>query len=120
MADDRYLPGLPKRRLVKEVRSHLWRCGIRPRGEAWLAGWLWADAIARSYYHTHWPMASEISTQYVLLLLAQMNENCSLRLPYRAGDVMPDKVAQLLADSPLEPLRIENRKRRKRKSQPSC
>lgn len=100
MAEDRELPGWPKRRLVKQVRSHLWHYGIRPKGEAWRATWAWASAIANSYYHTHWPLPSEIATQYVLLLLCDMRESRCLKLPYRAN-VMPDEVRRLLPTKPL-------------------
>jgi hypothetical protein len=44
----------------------------------------------------HWPQAWEIGTQYILLLLLQMKENRSLRLPYRAADHIPPEVAALL------------------------
>lgn len=101
MAEHRELPGWPKKRLVKEVRRHLWHYGIRPKGEPWHATWSWAAAIARSYYHTHWPIPSEIAAQYVLLLLAEMNENRNLRLPYRANQVIPDDVRRLLPTKPL-------------------
>lgn len=63
MAEQRDLPGWPKKRLVRDVRRHLWHYGIRPKGEAWRAAWSWASAIANSYYHTHWPMPSEIASQ---------------------------------------------------------
>jgi hypothetical protein len=101
MAEDRELPGWPKKRLVREVRSHLRHYGIRPKGEAWRAAWSWASAIANSYVYTHWPIPSEIATQYVLLLLAQMKESHSLKLPFRANKVVPDDVRRLLPSSPL-------------------
>jgi hypothetical protein len=102
MADERTLPGWPSKRLVKQVRSHLWHYGIRPKGEAWRATWSWAHAIANSYMSkTHWPLSSEIATQYVLLLLARMKANRSLRLPFRAGQVIPDDVKPLLPSSPM-------------------
>jgi hypothetical protein len=108
MAEHRELPGWPKKALVKRVRSHLWSYGIRPKGQAWRATWAWAYAIATSYsYRTHWPLASEIATQYVLLLLAHMKENCSLNLPYRAAKVIPDDVQRLLPSSPLPMLTDE-------------
>ena len=109
MAENRELPGWPKKRLVKEVRSHLWHYGIRPKGDAWRATWAWAAAIARSYYHTHWPIPSEIAAQYVLLLLAQMNESRSLRLPFRAGDVIPEEVRPMLPASPVPLIEDANR-----------
>lgn len=106
---DRGLPGYPTNRLVKRVRSHLWRFGIRPKEPAWSATWHWASAIARSYYHTHWPLPHEIASQYVLLLLGQMHEGRSLKLPFRATKVMPDEVRQLLPTSPLNLPAIEHK-----------
>ena len=101
MAEQRDLPGWPKKRLVKAVRSHLWRYGIRPQRTAWLAAWSWASAIANSYFHTHWPSAAEISTQYLLLLLAEMKGHRALRLPYRANQVIPDHVRAMLPANPV-------------------
>lgn len=101
MAEQRDLPGWPKKRLVREVRRHLWRYGIRPRSIPWIAAWSWANAIANSYYHTSWPTATEISTQYLLLLLAEMKGNHSLRLPFRAGKVIPAQVRALLPANPV-------------------
>lgn len=97
MAEERSLPGWPKKRLVKEVRRHLWHHGIRPtRGDIWRATWAWAEAIARSYWHFHWPMPSEIGTLYLALLLIEMKQSCMLRLPYRAKEVVPPEVAAIL------------------------
>jgi hypothetical protein len=96
MAEERSLPGWPKKKLVKEVRSHLWHYGIRPtKLTIWQATWAWADAIARSYWHVHWPLPSEIATQYLFLLLAEMKGSCMLRLPYRAHEVVPPEVAAM-------------------------
>ncbi len=97
MAEERSLPGWPRKKLVREVRRHLSSYGIRPtRHSLWRATWTWAEAIARSYYHTHWPMGSEIGTQYLLLLLAEMKSNSALRLPFRADKIIPQEVAALL------------------------
>ena len=97
MAEDRNLPGWPKKKLVKEVRSHLWHYGIRPtKFTIWQATWTWAYAIARSYWHVHWPLPTEIASQYLLLLLADMKSSCMLRLPYRAADHLPAEVAAML------------------------
>jgi len=97
MAEDHSLPGWPKKKLVKDVRRHLWHYGIRPvRFDLWRATWAWADKIARSYWRTHWPLPSEIGTQYILLLLVEMKGNCMLRLPYRAAEHIPTEVAALL------------------------
>ena len=96
MAEDRNLPGWPKKRLVKAVRSHLWHYGIRPQFTIWRATWTWASAIANSYYHTTWPLPSEIASQYLFLLLGEMRQNFALKLPYRAGKVIPEEVRRLL------------------------
>jgi hypothetical protein len=56
---------------------------------------MWAEAIARSYWHMHWPMPSEIGSQYILLLLIEMQKSCMLRLPYRAKEIVPPDVAAL-------------------------
>ena len=113
MAGHHELPGWPRKRLVKAVRSHLWSYGIRPKGDAWQATWAWASAIANSYYYTHWPLPSEIATQYVLLLLNHMRANRGLKLPYRANKVIPEEVRRLLPAAPIslaneESLKIEN------------
>jgi hypothetical protein len=106
MAEDHSLPGWPKKKLVKDVRRDLGRYGIRPiRIDIWRATWAWAEAIARSYWHMHWPQAWEIGTQYILLLLMEMKENRSLRLPYRASDHIPPEVVALLPLSqPVPPI----------------
>jgi hypothetical protein len=97
MAEDRALPGWPKKKLVKEVRRHLSHYGIRPtKFDIWRATWAWAEAIARSYWHIHWPLPSEIGTQYILLLLVEMKASCMLKLPYRATEVIPTEVAAML------------------------
>jgi hypothetical protein len=101
MAVQEYLPGRPSRRLVKLVRRHLWGYGIRPRGRQWRAAWSWADAVANSYYNHHWPSSTEISTQYVLLLLVEMKKCRALRLPYRANKVIPDEVRAMLPGNPV-------------------
>ena len=116
VAEQRELPGFPRKRLVKLVRSILWCYGIRPKGEAWTATWRWASAIADSYYHRSWPLASEIASQYVLLLLGQIQSGHGLKLPHRAN-VMPDSVKRLLPALPVpipsqgkaKPKRIEQK-----------
>jgi hypothetical protein len=96
MAEERDLPGWPKKKLVREVRQYLSHYGIRPQFTVWRATWAWASAIARSYYHTTWPIPSEIASQYVLLLLADIQKCGLLRLPYRAKKVVPPEVKALL------------------------
>ena len=97
MAEDHTLPGWPKKKLVKDVRRHLSHYGIRPvRPDLWRATWAWANAVANSYYYKHWPLPSEIGTQYILLLLVEMKQSCMLRLPYRAAEHVPPEVAAML------------------------
>lgn len=97
MAEDHSLPGRPKKKLVKDVRRHLWHYGIRPtKYDIWRATWAWAEKIAHSYWRTHWPMPSEIASQYILLLLVEMKSSHMLRLPYRAADHIPPEVAAFL------------------------
>jgi hypothetical protein len=79
MAEERTLPGWPKKKLVREVRRHLSHYGIRPvKSEIWQATWAWANVIAHSYFHTHWPLPSEIGSQYILLS-AEMHNSHALR-----------------------------------------
>ena len=106
MAVQEYLPGSPTKRLVKLVRMILRKYGIKPRGQQWRATWLWAHAISVSYYYPHWPTALEISTQYVLLLLAEIKVSDGLKLPHRASRVIPDEVRALLPSNPV-PLLIQ-------------
>ena len=97
MAEERTLPGWPKKKLVRAVRQHLSHHGIRPNQfSIRQATWAWASAIAQSYYHTHWPLPSEIASQYILLLLSEMKQNHLLKLPYRASKVVPAEVRALL------------------------
>jgi hypothetical protein len=116
MAEERSLPGWPKKKLVKDVRRHLAHYGIRPaKIDIWRATWSWAEAIARSYWHMHWPMPSEIGTQYILLLLVEMKSSCMLRLPYRAKEVIPPEVKALipaLQDTGLPAIADETGKKR--------
>ena len=106
---DRELPGWPTKRLVKRVRSHLWRFGIRPKEPAWTATWEWANAIANSYFHRHWPLPHEIASLYFKLIMGQMHEARSLKLPFRASKVMPDEVRQLLPTSSMSLPSIEHK-----------
>lgn len=99
MAEDRTLPGWPKKKLVKAVRRHLAHYGIRPTCSlAWRTTWIWAEAIARSYWQTHWPLPSEIASQYILLLLAERKKSHMLNLPDRADTVLPPEAAAALLD----------------------
>lgn len=101
MAEDRELPGWPRKKLVRDVRKHLSHYGIRPNQfSIWQATWTWASAIARSYYHTTWPLPSEVASQYIVLLLSEMRNNSQLKLPYRASKVVPAEVRALLPAAP--------------------
>jgi hypothetical protein len=105
MAEERTLPGWPKKKLVKDVRRQLSSYGIRPsRSSCWRATWAWAAAIAQSYYHEHWPLASEIATQYILLMLADVQNLGMLKLAFRACEVVPAEVAALLPSIENHPL----------------
>ena len=102
MAEEKSLPGWPKKKLVRDVRRHLSHYGIRPQNQftIWQATWSWASAIANSYWHTHWPLPSEIASQYILLLLAEMQSSHQLKLPYRARKVVPPEVRAILPGPP--------------------
>ena len=100
---DAALPGSPSRRLVNGVRGRLALFGIKPKREQWLLTWAWARNIAMSYWKPLWPSYSEIASQYMVLLLADMRAHCSLKLPYRAGksDLVPDAIRALVASGQL-------------------
>jgi hypothetical protein len=105
MAEDRTLPGWPRKKLIKDVRRQLSSYGIRPsRSSCLQATWAWAAAIARSYYHEHWLLASEIATQYILLMLADVQNLGMLKLAYRACEVVPAEVVALLPRLKNHPL----------------
>jgi hypothetical protein len=105
MAEERTLPGWPKKKLVKDVRRQLASYGIRPsRSCFWRVTWAWAAAIAQSYHHEHWPLASEIATQYILLMLADVQNLGMLKLAFRACEVVPAEVAALLPSINNHPL----------------
>lgn len=95
---DSALPGSPRPRLVRLVRRHLASFGIRPMRDQWLMAWRWARNIAMSYSKPMWPVGSEIASQYMVLMLAEMRRCSSLKLPYRASraDVVPDEIRALV------------------------
>ena len=100
MAENRDLPGMPKQKLVKDVRKWLRSFGIHAHSHStlWLATWDWAAKIARSYVlRPQWPLPSEIAAQYVLLLLVEMHQARALKLPYRAAEQIPDHIRDRLA-----------------------
>lgn len=71
--------------------------------DQWLLTWTWARGIALSYSKPMWPIASEISAQYMVLLLAEMRAMRALKLPYRASnmEVAPDQVRVLITGGGL-------------------
>ncbi len=107
--DDKYLPGASKA-MIRRVRRHLKRFGLVPMDPCWRQAWRWAETVARrnilfvfgKQFKTferrrlHWPSSEEIATQYVVLLLATMQGERALKLPYRAN-LMPDDVRATLA-----------------------
>lgn len=101
---DKYLPGSPRPKLVREVRRHLRGYGVTPQPRLWLATWRWAETIAHSYAFIRWPIPSEIGSQYLVLLLAEMKSNHALRLPYRALRAIPNEVRALLPGAGAVPL----------------
>ena len=106
MKSDEYLPGHPRKRLIREFRRHLvlyagCRPGLGATEKIWRTTWAWANAIAQSYASHHWPLPTEIATQYLVLLLASMKEASVLRLPYRAARHVPPLVAAVLGATPI-------------------
>jgi hypothetical protein len=103
MAEQRDLPGWPKKKLVRQVRRQLASYGIRPSlASLWRETWEWAHQITNSYVFPRWPLPSEIAAQYVFLLLLQMQANHALKLPYRAAEQQPPSVrVRLSAGRPL-------------------
>lgn len=109
---DAYLPGDPSRLLVSKVRSALKFYGIVPTNSGrWSLAWSWAAEVMKSYGRSHlmagmmkeyrkkhWPAAGEIAAQYMAILLADMRDGCSLKLPYRSAECLPVPVAVRLAD----------------------
>jgi len=109
VAEVRLLPGWPKVGLVKQVRRLLWlytRSRPKDTDTNWKLAWEWADACrARSEVSNltnrkwPWPEANEIATQYLILSLASMRDDKSLRLPFRAEHAMPVSVSLRLTQS---------------------
>lgn len=106
MAEDRSLPGWPKKKLVKDVRSYLAIYGVHPTRRnstdgIWRDTWEWASKIAVSYYTKHWPIPTEIAAQYILLTLCKIRDDSIIRrLPHRAKEQMPQCVSMRLAAPP--------------------
>ena len=103
MAEDKELPGWPKKRLVREVRAHLRSYGIRPQGQAWRATWEWASAIANSYFHTHWPLPSGLGGKLVLPFSVWLMKRTVLGNPF----IRPwDHLAPATADFAMQEFRF--------------
>lgn len=104
MAEEKTLPGCPKKKRVKEVKSHLWSYGIRPSiHRLWTMTWSWAHEISISHYRQRWPLPSEIASMYVFLLFLEMKQNFSLKLPHKAMERMTPAVLQHLALTQKQP-----------------
>lgn len=94
--DDKRLPG--SKRLIAMVRRELKSCGIVPVNPIWREAWAWAKRIGDSYLfspETRWPSSNEIATQYVVLLMATMQGERRLKLPFRANRMTDDVRARL-------------------------
>jgi len=108
LAATKDLPGWPPKKLVREVRRHLAFYGIHPtaRGavteQQWRLAWAWAHDIANSYFFKRWPSPQEVAAQYLFLVLAKMQTNRHLKLPYRASQChrVPTIVLQNVVDVP--------------------
>jgi|SRR5581483_4111714 len=110
MAENRDLPGWPKKKLVTQVRRQLASFGVRPSlPRLWIETWQWANKITNSYVFPRWPLASEIAAQYMLLLLLEMQANHALKLPYRAAEQQPESVKLRLTGRQSLPL-LEQKK----------
>lgn len=112
--------GAASGRLIREVRSVLWRhlrCRPHRGDQCWRLAWEWAEACATRNARwlkksRRWPSPSEIASQYLLLVLAEMRESHTLRLPMYAAECMPPGVVQRLTrqDAPrLLQYNLENK-----------
>jgi hypothetical protein len=104
MAEERTLPGWPKKKLVLSTKRWLRLFGITPKdAKLRLETWQWANQIAHSYLsRVLWPTASEIAARYAFLLMLRMHQEHALKLPCRAGQYVPQTVAARLGGgSPL-------------------
>jgi hypothetical protein len=105
MAESRDLPGWPKKKLATQVRRQLASFGVRPSlPRLWMETWRWANQITNSYVFPRWPFPLEIASQYMVLLLLEMQANHALRLPYRAAEQQPPSVRLRLAARQSFPL----------------
>jgi hypothetical protein len=94
--------GAARAKLIREVRSVLWRyLRSRPHRDdrAWQLAWEWAEACARrkalwTKRRHWWPSPSEIASQYLLLVLAELRESHMLRLPMYAAECIPPAIVE--------------------------
>lgn len=94
------LPGRPRKKLVREVRQHLWRylrCRPSRTDDAWTMAWEWAHECSKRVMQDRWPCAMEIASQYLLVALARMRSLSALKLPFQANERMPASVQSQLA-----------------------
>lgn len=104
--DHRYLPGSPRKKLVQDVRKFLKSWGIIPHYKVWPLAWAWAWSVAKSYQRfddllqkrcrERWPLASEIASQYVVVLGAEIRDSGLFHMPFRAQTQLPAPVAEAL------------------------
>ena len=117
MAEEKTLPGWPRKSLVKETKQCLWRYfRSRPTqfDECCRAAWEWANAIANrslifqfgKVRRAKWPQGNEIATQYLLLSLARMKGDHNLRLPFRSDQCVTPRVAAMLG-GPIAKLQFD-------------
>ena len=108
MAEDHSLPGIPRKGLVKKVKSVLWQY-LRSRPDKndrnWKIAWQWAYdcfqrdrmfAVGKQYSRTKWPSPSEIASQYIFLVMLEMRSSCQLKLPFEAKETLPLEVAKTM------------------------
>lgn len=100
---DRYLPGDPSAKTIREVRRFLRSYGIQPQPKLWRLTWQWAAAVRASYYgvRPRWPIPTDIMTQYLALMLADVKDTYGLKLPHRAADHCPPAVQAALGGGPV-------------------
>lgn len=108
MAEEWNLPGVPRKGLVRKVKSVLFkwlRCRPHIGDPNWKLAWKWANDVA---YRNHWfknlgkkrkskttktwPSPEEIACQYLFIVLTEMRTTLSLRLPYHASEFVPKEV----------------------------
>lgn len=107
MIEWRHLPGSPSKKLVGEVRQHLWSY-LRARPEArnnnWLLAWKWAWGIeqataVRRFGATrrrYWPSPVEIACQYLFLCMIDMRSSAMLRLPFDGAKHLPSEAIETI------------------------